>query len=60
MCADLEGIPIIAELMDVAHGGLTGSSISVGRIRLSPPTWPQTTKETLDISWVLQDGVRIS
>ena len=57
-CAGLEKIEVIITLLDVAHGPLTGSEISVGRAKLSPPAWPETSKQALAVSWVMQDGVR--
>ena len=35
--AGLEGIEVVAELLDLAHGGCQGSPISVGRAKLAPP-----------------------
>lgn len=56
--AGVEGLELVAELQDVAHGSLTGTGVAVGRVRVSPPAWPQTSTQSLHLHWVLQDGVR--
>ena len=59
-CADAGSVELVAELRDVAHGQLVGTPVAVGRVKISPPAWPDSKQHTLAVSWVENEGVSLA